>query len=127
MIKEIYVARDKDGSVWQFDVKPTLVENSRYVKYGYEDMAIKYNTFDITLKPLECVKVTIDTLNQSYRIDRVPSRKDGYYTATSKSSTDVTWILQLKNGAWRYYGGDKLDDTCNMRIGTKPIPKECLP
>lgn len=126
MIKEIWVARDKDGSVWQFDVKPTLVENSRYVKFGYEDMAIKYNIFDISLKPLECVKVTIDTLNQSYRIDKVPEREDGYYTATKKPD-DISYILELKNDTYYYYPCGREATIDRVVIGTKPIPKECLP
>lgn len=68
--------------------------------------------FDIPLKPLECVKVT--------------QREDGYYAATNRDR-QVTWIIQSKDDAWYYYHGGAFGDTDNMKIGTKPIPKECLP
>lgn len=128
MTIEVYLARDKNGNVWEFSHKPWL-DTSDGVFRNTEAAGtfIKANIFNIALEPLKCVKVTIDTLNQSYRIDKVPEREDGYYTATSESNNSATWILQLKNGVWHYYCGDKMTGGDNMKIGTKPIPKECLP
>lgn len=124
MIKELWVARDKNGNVWQFDTKPEFDESDGIYRNNRVDgRYVKYNTFDITLKPLECVKVTIDTLEQSYK--KVPIREDGFYTATNNAG-DITWILESKNDSWYFYNGGTADID-NMKVGTKPIPKECLP
>lgn len=128
MTKEIYVARDKNGNVWQFSHKPWLdTSDGMFRNAELVGTFIKANVFNIALEPLQCVKVTIDTLNQSYRVDRVPQREDGFYAATSATNNEVTWILQSKSDVWHYYSGSKMTDTNNMKIGTKPIPKECLP
>lgn len=128
MTIEVYLARDKNGNVWEFSHKPWL-DTSDGVFRNTEAAGtfIKANIFNIALEPLQCVKVTIDTLNQSYRVDRVPQREDGFYAAKSGFSAETTWILQSRNDVWCYYNGRELDNTDNMKIGTKPIPKECLP
>lgn len=127
MTKEMYVARDKNGNVWQFSHKPWLdISDSVFRNTEAAGTFIKANVFNIALEPLQCVKVTIDTLNQSYRVDRVPQREDGYYTATNRDR-QVTWIIQSKDDVWYYYHGGAFGDTDNMKIGTKPIPAECLP
>lgn len=126
MIKEIYVARDLDGDEWEYENKPVLNDAENAYKDGGGKCA-KRNTFNLTLKLLECVKVTIDTLNQSYRVEKVPVREDGYYAAVSATSKDVTWILQSKGDVWYYYHGSRMHDVGNLKIGTKPIPAEYLP
>lgn len=125
MTKEIWVARDKNGNVWEFNYKPELCDGVFRSVRG-DGTYVKTNTFNISLEPLQCVKVIVDTLNQSYRIMKVPDREDGYYAAISRDS-QTTWILQSKDDVWHYYHGGKLGDTDGLKIGTMPIPRECLP
>lgn len=99
MLKEIYVARDADGSIWQFSQKPELDGN--VFRNNGRGTYVKDNAFDISLKPLECVKVIIDTLNQSYRIDKVPTREDGWYYI--KTELGKEGVCKWENSTQRFY------------------------
>ena len=98
MLKEIYVARDGGGSIWQFSQKPILVgdvfHNNGMGTY------VKDNAFDVSLKPRECVKVTINTNDQSYRIDKVPTREDGWYYI--KTMNDREGVAEWKNSTQKF-------------------------
>ena len=97
-MKTIYVARDGGGSIWQFSQKPILVgdvfHNNGMGTY------VKDNAFDVSLKPRECVKVTINTNDQSYRIDKVPTREDGWYYI--KTMNDREGVAEWKNSTQKF-------------------------
>lgn len=98
MIKEIYVARDGGGGIWQFSQKPELVGD--VFRDNGMGTYVKDNAFDIGLKPLECVKVIIDTLNQSYKIMKVPTREDGWYYI--RTQVGVEDVARWKNSTQRF-------------------------
>lgn len=99
MLKEIYVARDAGGSIWQFSQKPELV--SDVFRDNGTGTYVKDNAFDISLKPLECVKVTINTTDQSYRIDKVPTREDGWYYIKTRLGTKG--VAEWRSSTQRFY------------------------
>lgn len=99
MLKEIYVARDADDSIWQFSQKPEL-DGNVFSSNG-RGTYVKDNAFDISLKPLECVKVIIDTLNQSYRIDKIPTREDGWYYIRTRAGTEG--VAKWRDSTQRFY------------------------
>jgi len=99
MLKEIYVARDADGSIWQFSQKPEL-DGDVFRNVHPSGTFVKDNAFDINLKPKECVKVTINTTDQSYRIDKVPTREDGWYYI--RTQVGVEDVARWKNSTQRF-------------------------
>lgn len=99
MLKEIYVARDADGSIWQFSQKPELDGN--VFRNNGRGTYVKDNAFDISLKPKECVKVTINTTDQSYRIDKVPTREDGWYYIRTRAGTEG--VAKWRDSTQRFY------------------------
>jgi len=122
-MKTIYVAKDKDGTIYEYESVPELRRGQSYYPTG-SGRATKGNVFDIDLEPLEVVKVHIDIDKGTFVIER--TRKDGYYAVFGKNN-DVTWVLESKNGVWHYIDGGKVGCTTNMKIGKNPIPEECLP
>ena len=125
-MKTIYVAKDKDGTIYEYESVPELRRGESYYPTGMGS-AVKSNVFDIELEPLEVVKIHIDIDKGTFVIER--TRKDGYYAATSADG-NCTWILEWKNNEWYYYNGGRRDvpqNDCNFKIGKNPIPKECLP
>lgn len=122
-MKTIYVAKDKDGAIYEYESVPELRRGQSYYPTGLGS-AVKSNVFDIDLEPLEVVKVHIDTDKGTFVIER--TRKDGYYAATAEDG-GATWILQSKGGTLHYYNGGEFGRLRNLSIGKNPIPKECLP
>lgn len=122
-MKTIYVAKDKDGAIYEYESAPELRRGQSYYPTG-DGVAVKANVFDIELEPLEVVKIHIDIDKGTFAIER--TRKDGYYAAFGENH-DVTWVIESKDGVWHYIDGEKLGCTTNMKIGKNPIPKECLP
>lgn len=122
-MKTIYVAKDKDGAIYEYTSEPELRRCQSYYPTG-GGVAVKANIFDIELEPLEVVKIHIDIDKGTFVVER--TRKDGYYAVFGKNH-DVTWVLESKSGVWHYADGTRVGCTTNMKIGKNPIPKECLP
>lgn len=121
-MKTIYVAKDKDGAIYEYTSEPEL-RRGQYYPTG-SGCAVKANTLDIELAPLEVVKIHIDTDKGTFVIER--TRKDGYYAATADGGS-ITWILQSIGGTLHYYSGGEFRHLHSLTIGKNPIPKECLP
>ena len=100
MLKEIYVARDGGGSIWQFSQKPEL--DGDVFRNNGMGTYVKDNAFDVSLKPRECVKVTINTNDQSYRIDKVPTREDGWYYIKTRIGNEG--VCKWENSTQRFSG-----------------------
>lgn len=124
-MKTIYVAKDKDGTIYEYESVPELRRGQAYYPTGIGS-AVKANVFDIDLYPLEVVKVHIDTDKGTFVVER--TRKDGIYAATTECK-GATILLEYKDNAWHYYSGclAEYDVESRYKIGKNPIPKECLP